>query len=243
MFIFMVIAFPSILPSFSSISCCESFALFQTYLFHCSHPHILRLFGYFYDSTRVYLILEFAPKGELYKELQKKQRFDETTAATVSALMALHEECMISSDNACLSYDQKLKVGCPLTSKGHGGVTGFYTPLFCEPALRRWRLSPLCCRFNLAAPKGEQLLVYYSYTLVVGPSQPRRCMQGCCDLCPKLPSTVSVSCRCTPWLGLNPTQTLARTLKNEALHLIDHLAILAHCDQIDNAIFSLMILQ
>jgi len=47
------------------------------------HPHILRLFGYFYDSTRVYLILEFAPKGELYKELTKQQRFDEKKSSNV----------------------------------------------------------------------------------------------------------------------------------------------------------------
>ena len=37
---------------------------------HLRHPNILRLYGYFYDSTRVYLILEYAARGELYKELQ-----------------------------------------------------------------------------------------------------------------------------------------------------------------------------
>jgi len=47
------------------------------------HPHILRLFGYFYDETRVYLILEYAPKGELYKELQKNIKFNEQRSATV----------------------------------------------------------------------------------------------------------------------------------------------------------------
>lgn len=50
----------------------------------CRHPHILRLYGYFYDQTRVYLILEYAPKGELYKELQKNQRFNDQRTATVS---------------------------------------------------------------------------------------------------------------------------------------------------------------
>lgn len=37
------------------------------------------MYGYFHDETRVYLILEFAPKGELFKELNKqpKKRFDE----------------------------------------------------------------------------------------------------------------------------------------------------------------------
>lgn len=43
------------------------------------HPNILRMYGYFYDDKRIYLILEYAPKGELYKELNKQpnKRFDE----------------------------------------------------------------------------------------------------------------------------------------------------------------------
>ncbi len=50
---------------------------------HLRHPNILRLFGYFYDETRVYLILEFAPGGEMYKALQKQptKRFDEVRVA------------------------------------------------------------------------------------------------------------------------------------------------------------------
>lgn len=54
----------------------------------CRHPHILRLFGYFYDKTRVYLILEYAPKGELYKELTKMERFDEKTSSNVCKIPA-----------------------------------------------------------------------------------------------------------------------------------------------------------
>ena len=34
---------------------------------HLRHNNILRLYAYFYDATRVYLILEYAPRGELYK--------------------------------------------------------------------------------------------------------------------------------------------------------------------------------
>ena len=41
---------------------------------HLRHPNILRLFGYFYDETRIYLILEFAPRGEMYKSLQKQPK-------------------------------------------------------------------------------------------------------------------------------------------------------------------------
>mmetsp|Transcript_9246 Transcript_9246/g.13927 ORF Transcript_9246/g.13927 Transcript_9246/m.13927 type:complete len:316 (-) Transcript_9246:69-1016(-) len=43
--------------------------------------NVLRLFGYFYDASRIYLILEFAPGGELYKVLTNKGRFSERTTA------------------------------------------------------------------------------------------------------------------------------------------------------------------
>ena len=55
---------------------------------HLRHPHILRLYGYFHDDTRVYLILEYAPRGEMYKELQKQRRFSEEQAATYIAELA-----------------------------------------------------------------------------------------------------------------------------------------------------------
>lgn len=52
-------------------------------VFLLRHTNILRLYGYFYDDTRVYLILEYAARGELYKELTKCTRFDEKRSATV----------------------------------------------------------------------------------------------------------------------------------------------------------------
>ena len=54
---------------------------------HLRHANILRLYGYFYDETRVYLILEFAPRGELYKVLRKANYFDDSIAATVRHLL------------------------------------------------------------------------------------------------------------------------------------------------------------
>ena len=54
----------------------------------CRHPHILRLYGYFHDSTRIYLILEYAARGELYKELQKMGRFNDARTATVGVTLA-----------------------------------------------------------------------------------------------------------------------------------------------------------
>jgi len=47
------------------------------------HPNILRLYGYFYDDERVYLILEYAANGEMYKLLGKSVKFTEPVAAPV----------------------------------------------------------------------------------------------------------------------------------------------------------------
>ncbi|RDL38195.1 Threonine protein kinase [Venustampulla echinocandica] len=52
------------------------------------HPNVLRLFGHFHDSKRIFLILEFAGKGELYKHLRRENRFPEWKAAQYIAQMA-----------------------------------------------------------------------------------------------------------------------------------------------------------
>ncbi|KAG9229734.1 kinase-like domain-containing protein [Amylocarpus encephaloides] len=52
------------------------------------HPNILRLFGHFHDSKRIFLILEFAGKGELYKHLRRENRFPEWKSAQYVAQMA-----------------------------------------------------------------------------------------------------------------------------------------------------------
>ncbi|BBN18798.1 aurora kinase, other [Marchantia polymorpha subsp. ruderalis] len=70
---------------------------------HLRHPNILRLYGYFYDQARVYLILEYAAKGELYKELQRCRVFTERRAAAyiaslAHALIYCHEKHVIHRD-------------------------------------------------------------------------------------------------------------------------------------------------
>lgn len=50
----------------------------------CRHPNILRLYGYFHDSKRIFLIIEFAARGELYKQLSKHGKFDEKKSSRVS---------------------------------------------------------------------------------------------------------------------------------------------------------------
>ena len=71
----------------------------------------MRLFGYFYDDKRIYLILEFAPGGELYKTLQKG-RFSEAKGAryvldVAQALAHCHKKKVIHRDlkvRACVCF-------------------------------------------------------------------------------------------------------------------------------------------
>ncbi|KAK2407278.1 serine/threonine-protein kinase Aurora-3 [Trifolium repens] len=67
------------------------------------HPNILRLYGWFDDAERVFLILEYAHNGELYKELRKRGHFSEKQAATyilslTKALAYCHEKHVIHRD-------------------------------------------------------------------------------------------------------------------------------------------------
>jgi len=57
---------------------------------HLCHPHVLRLFGFFWDATHIYMILEQAESGDLRK-LQNRQpnkRFSDCNASNVAAQVA-----------------------------------------------------------------------------------------------------------------------------------------------------------
>uniref|UniRef100_A0A3Q3W0V6 non-specific serine/threonine protein kinase n=1 Tax=Mola mola TaxID=94237 RepID=A0A3Q3W0V6_MOLML len=86
---------------------------------HLKHPNILRFYNYFHDRKRVFLVLEYAPRGEMYKELQRCGRFDDLRTATYmeeisDALMYCHERKVIHRDikpeNLLLGYRGELKI-------------------------------------------------------------------------------------------------------------------------------------
>jgi len=67
------------------------------------HPNVVRLYAYFYDKQRVYLVLEYCQRGELYKKLQAEKRFNEPQAAKYfsalcEAIRYLHTQGIMHRD-------------------------------------------------------------------------------------------------------------------------------------------------
>ncbi|KZP26323.1 kinase-like protein [Athelia psychrophila] len=84
------------------------------------HPNVLRLYGYFHDEKRIFLMLEFAGKGELYKQLSKHGCFSDKRSARyidqmADALSYLHSKHVIHRDikpeNLLLGINGELKIG------------------------------------------------------------------------------------------------------------------------------------
>ncbi|XP_050293041.1 aurora kinase B-like [Anthonomus grandis grandis] len=72
---------------------------------HLKHPNILQMLVWFHDSHRIYLVLEYAGKGELYTQLKRSPngRFDEQLSAkyvyqVADALDYCHQNCVIHRD-------------------------------------------------------------------------------------------------------------------------------------------------
>ncbi|TFJ85869.1 hypothetical protein NSK_002689 [Nannochloropsis salina CCMP1776] len=86
---------------------------------HLRHKNILRMYGYFFDDKRIYLILEYAPHGELYKHLTNQGHFSERQSAQFilemsSALGYCHKKHVIHRDikpeNLLLGPRRELKI-------------------------------------------------------------------------------------------------------------------------------------
>lgn len=144
---------------------------------HLRHPHILRLYGYFYDDSRVYLILEYAPRGELYKELKKENRFEDQRAATLifqlaDALIYCHNKKVIHRDikpeNLLLGMKGDLKIAdfgwsvhAPSSRRATlCGTLDYLPPEMIEGKMHDekvdlWSLGVLCYEFLVGQPPFE----------------------------------------------------------------------------------------
>ncbi|KAG8973603.1 spindle assembly checkpoint kinase [Tulasnella sp. 427] len=84
------------------------------------HPNILRLYGFFHDQKRIFLMLEFAAEGEMYKQLTRQGSFTERRSSRYIAQMAdalryLHSKKIMHRDikpeNLLIGLDGSLKIG------------------------------------------------------------------------------------------------------------------------------------
>ncbi|KAM6927494.1 aurora kinase A [Xenentodon cancila] len=144
---------------------------------HLRHPNILRLYGYFHDTSRVYLILEFAPKGELYSELQRCGSFPEDRSATyimelADALNYCHTKKVIHRDikpeNLLLGANGELKIAdfgwsvhTPSSRRSTlCGTLDYLPPEMIEgkthdEKVDLWSLGVLCYEFLVGKPPFE----------------------------------------------------------------------------------------
>lgn len=114
------------------------------------HPNILKLYGHFHDQKRIFLVLEFAAEGELYKKLRKETRFTESKAARYTAQMAsalqhMHRKHVIHRDikpeNILIGIHGELKlsdfgwsVHAPNTRRlTKCGTLDYLPPEMCDP--------------------------------------------------------------------------------------------------------------
>ncbi|NXY90841.1 AURKA kinase, partial [Alcedo cyanopectus] len=155
---------------------------------HLRHPNILRLYGYFHDVTRVYLILEYAPRGEVYKELQKLTKFDEQRTATYitelsDALSYCHSKSVIHRDikpeNLLLGSNGELKIAdfgwsvhAPASRRTTlCGTLDYLPPEMIEGRTHDekvdiWSLGVLCYEFLVGKPPFEAQTYQETYRAI-----------------------------------------------------------------------------
>ncbi|XP_076322388.1 aurora kinase C-like [Tachypleus tridentatus] len=177
---------------------------------HLKHPNILQLYNYFYDDTRIFLILEFAARGELFKELQKCGKFDDKRAATYiaqlsHALIYCHEQKVIHRDikpeNLLLGLNGELKIAdfgwsvhAPSSRRATMcGTLDYLPPEMIENKTYNenvdlWSLGILCYEFLVGKPPFEMENVNDTYRRIIKVDLhfPSHVSEGAKDLIRKL---------------------------------------------------------
>ncbi|KAJ7135029.1 kinase-like protein [Mycena crocata] len=141
------------------------------------HPNILRLYGFFHDEKRIFLMIEFAGKGELYKQLSKYGSFSEKRSSRyidqmADGLLYLHGKHVIHRDikpeNLLLGINGELKIadfGWSVHAPGLRRMTLCGTLDYLPPEMVEgkehnekvdlWALGVLTYEFMIGAPPFE----------------------------------------------------------------------------------------
>ncbi|KAI3918176.1 hypothetical protein MKX01_041496 [Papaver californicum] len=127
------------------------------------HPNILSLYGWFGDDERIFLILEYAAKGELYGLLRKTGHLTERQAATYIASLAkalayCHKKNIIHRDikpeNLLLDHESNKKRHTMC------GTLDYLAPEMVEDkghdySVDTWTMGILCYEFLFGVPPFE----------------------------------------------------------------------------------------
>lgn len=140
--------------------------------FNSRHKYLLRTYGYFYDSTDIYLILEACSNGMLYSELNRVKVYPPSTAARyvaqlAEALLYLHQHHILHRDikpeNILLDHHRNIKLadfGWSVHDPLNRRTTSCGTPEYFPPEIVR--RQPYDCSADLWC------LGVFCYELLVG---------------------------------------------------------------------------
>ncbi|EFO84680.1 CRE-AIR-2 protein [Caenorhabditis remanei] len=187
---------------------------------HLHHPNIVRLYTYFWDAKKIYLVLEYAPGGEMYKSLTNQKRFTEVMAGKymyeiADALQYCHHKKVIHRDikpeNLLIGPQGELKIGdfgwsvhAPSNKRQTMCGTMDYLPPEMivgnhhSDAVDLWAIGVLCYEFLVGKPPFEhdKQADTYSAIKVARFSYPDYVKKGARDLIGKL-LVVDPTKRCT----------------------------------------------
>lgn len=158
---------------------------------HLKHPNILRLLTHFHDERHVFLVLEFAAGGQLYKHLQNQpnQRFPENIAAryvyqVADAIHYCHMNKVIHRDikpeNLLLTIDGNIKLadfGWSVHAPSSKRITTCGTLDYLPPEMVQstpydehvdhWCIGILCYEFLVGKPPFESSMSVKTYEKIV----------------------------------------------------------------------------
>lgn len=176
------------------------------------HPNILRLFTWFHDDEKIYIALELASEGELYRHLKASEngRFDEHRSAkytyqVADALRYCHLNNVIHRDlkpeNILLTADDNVKLAdfgwsahtMSNNRKTMCGTLDYLPPEMIDgksydDSIDQWCLGVLCYEFLVGSPPFESDNSEKTYEKIrrIEVRYPKFMSQGAKDLISKL---------------------------------------------------------